>query len=125
MGSTVVKKSTVRITLVDNSGVPSERPWVSCDMTTSGSCHREPFERLNERHREVLVLVCKGLRNSEIGKLLGVTERTVKWYMTQLFLILGATNRTELVGLFASLPSLAGHEGEPNTVATGKSAFSA
>jgi DNA-binding NarL/FixJ family response regulator len=56
-------------------------------------------ERLNTRQREVLFLLSKGLRNSEIGKLLGLTERTVKSYVSQLFLILDVSNRTELAGL--------------------------
>ncbi|MBV9401093.1 MAG: response regulator transcription factor [Bryobacterales bacterium] len=45
-------------------------------------------------------LTCKGLRNSEIAKAIGLRERTVKAYISQLFLIFDVTNRTELVGLF-------------------------
>jgi DNA-binding CsgD family transcriptional regulator len=56
---------------------------------------------LNSRQREVLRLVCKGLRNAEIADLIGVKERTVKSYLAQLFIIFDVTNRTELVGIFA------------------------
>jgi DNA-binding NarL/FixJ family response regulator len=62
---------------------------VSCD-TNEG--------RLNERQRDVLFLLCKGLRNAEIAQQLKLSERTIKWYVSQLFLIFEVTNRTELVG---------------------------
>jgi DNA-binding CsgD family transcriptional regulator len=60
-----------------------------------------PNTRLSERQRDVLYLICKGLRNSEVAKRLGIGERTAKGYVTQLLLIFGATNRTELVGMIA------------------------
>jgi len=56
-------------------------------------------DRLNHRQRDVLCLVCKGLRNVEVGQQLGLSERTVKGYLSQLFLIFDVTNRTELAGL--------------------------
>jgi DNA-binding NarL/FixJ family response regulator len=45
----------------------------------------------------------KGLRNSEIARQLGISERAVKYCISQLMLILDATNRTELVGQFVDL----------------------
>jgi DNA-binding CsgD family transcriptional regulator len=57
--------------------------------------------KLSERQRDVLYLICKGLRNSEVARRLGIGERTAKGYVTQLLLIFGATNRTELVGMLA------------------------
>jgi DNA-binding NarL/FixJ family response regulator len=59
--------------------------------------------RLSPRHRAVLFYMSKGLRNSEIARQLGISERAVKYCISQLMLILDATNRTELVGLFADL----------------------
>ncbi len=53
---------------------------------------------LNQRQQEVLALVREGKRNKEIAHSLGLSERTVKWYVSQLFLIFGTSNRTELVG---------------------------
>jgi hypothetical protein len=35
-----------------------------------------------------------------MGRQLNLTERTVKGYVSQLFLIFDITNRTELIGLF-------------------------
>jgi DNA-binding NarL/FixJ family response regulator len=56
---------------------------------------------LNSRQSEVLYLLCKGLRNAEIAGQLNLSERTVKWYINQLFEIFQVTNRTELVGVLA------------------------
>jgi DNA-binding CsgD family transcriptional regulator len=65
-----------------------------------GRAAREPARaRLNARQNDVLLLIAKGFHNSEIGLALGISERTVKYYVAQLLLIFGATNRTELVGL--------------------------
>jgi DNA-binding CsgD family transcriptional regulator len=61
----------------------------------------QPDTRLNERQRDVLYLICRGLRNSEVARRLGIAERTAKGYVTQLLLIFGARNRTELVGMLA------------------------
>jgi DNA-binding NarL/FixJ family response regulator len=44
-----------------------------------------PVPRLNERRQDVLRLLAKGLRNSEIGEQLGLPERTVKWYVVNYF----------------------------------------
>lgn len=58
-------------------------------------------QSLNSRQKDVLFFVCKGLRNSEIGAQLGLSERTVKYYVNQLLLMFDVTNRTELVGRLA------------------------
>ena len=54
---------------------------------------------MTDTHRSVLILLSKGLRNSEIANHLGLTERTIKGYVSQLLLFYDVTNRTELVGL--------------------------
>lgn len=72
----------------------TSRPPVSLDTT------------LNKRQRDVLFLLCKGLRNAEVARQLGISERTVKWYVSQLFLIFDVTNRTELAGRAALESSL-------------------
>lgn len=57
---------------------------------------------LNERQQEILLRIRQGKRNKEIAYELGLAERTVKWYVSQLFVIFGASNRTELVALLVS-----------------------
>lgn len=56
---------------------------------------------LNQRQQDVLCLVHKGLRNSEIALHLGLSVRTIKGYVNQLFLIFEVTNRAELAGAVA------------------------
>lgn len=60
------------------------------------------LQRLTGRQRAVLTLLCKGLRNSEIGLQLGLSERTVKGYVHDLLLVFDVSNRTELVGEVAA-----------------------
>jgi len=69
----------------------------------------QPNRRPNTRQRNVLQLVTKGLRNSEIGEQLGISERSVKSYLSQLFLIFDVTNRTELVGVVLTETALGTH----------------
>ena len=56
---------------------------------------------MNTRQRAVLDLLCRGLRNREIAEIMRVKERTVKFYVSQLFSMYDVTNRTELAGLLA------------------------
>ncbi|MCU1452486.1 MAG: two component transcriptional regulator, LuxR family [Acidimicrobiales bacterium] len=51
--------------------------------------------RLSERELEVLRLVVEGLANKNIGRRLGITERTVKAHLTSVFQRLGVTDRTQ------------------------------
>jgi len=60
------------------------------------------MSHLNFRQEHVLLLITKGLRSKEIASQLGLSERTVKWYVSQLLLVFDASNRTELVGLAMS-----------------------
>lgn len=69
-------------------------------------------QTLTSRQQEVLSLVQKGLTNSEICRILNISENTVKVHLANIFKILEVTNRTEAV--FA-IPS-----SESNTHAQGK-----
>lgn len=53
-----------------------------------------PEEGLSARELEVLRLVAKGLANKQIGRQLGITERTVKAHLGQVFRQLGVPDRT-------------------------------
>ena len=54
-------------------------------------------EQLNQRESEVLQLVALGLSNKEVGKRLGLTEASVKWYLQRLFDRLDVCSRTMAV----------------------------
>ena len=52
---------------------------------------------LTEREVEVLVLVARGLSNTEIGEQLFVTSATVKTHVSRLLMKLGARDRAQLI----------------------------
>lgn len=56
-------------------------------------------EKLTAREVEVLKLAARGMSNSDIAATLGVSLRTVKGYLTDLFSKLGVNTRTEAVAL--------------------------
>lgn len=51
--------------------------------------------QLTPREVEVLQLVVKGLANKQIGRRLGISERTVKAHLTSTFQRIGVTDRTQ------------------------------
>ena len=53
------------------------------------------FDELTAREREVLELVAAGLSNAEVGGRLGITEKTVKHYMTSILGKLQVGSRVE------------------------------
>jgi len=64
--------------------------------TMSSNRGRPLLEGLSHREVEVLTLVTRGLTNREIGKALGVSERTVKGYVGRLLEKFGVDTRTSL-----------------------------
>jgi DNA-binding NarL/FixJ family response regulator len=54
-------------------------------------------EALSERERDVIRLMAGGFSNREIGEMLGLTEGTVKNYVSRLLLKLDARDRTSAV----------------------------
>ncbi|MFZ4720253.1 MAG: response regulator [Ilumatobacteraceae bacterium] len=50
---------------------------------------------LTDREEEVLRLVQSGLANKQIGRQLGISERTVKAHLTKIFSALGVSDRTQ------------------------------
>jgi DNA-binding NarL/FixJ family response regulator len=50
---------------------------------------------LTDREEEVLRLVQGGLANKQIGRQLGISERTVKAHLTKIFSTLGVADRTQ------------------------------
>ena len=59
----------------------------------------QPMMKLNEKEREIAILVSKGKRNREIGLELGITEGTVKSYLHSAYVKLGIGNRARLASL--------------------------
>jgi DNA-binding NarL/FixJ family response regulator len=57
--------------------------------------HSDPGAKLSRQEIQVLQLLSQGLNNKEIGDRLGVTERTVKFHMSNIFSKLQVRNRVE------------------------------
>jgi two-component system NarL family response regulator len=66
---------------------------------------------LTSRQMEIVLAVVHGLGNKEIAEKLGISQFTVKHYMTQIFDKLLVSNRTELA-LFAVRQGLAKNAGK-------------
>ena len=63
----------------------------------SGTSRAGDVEALTPRQREVLLLIAKGLSNSEIEAELGITRATCRSHITALLARLGARDRAQLV----------------------------
>jgi len=59
---------------------------------TVATAHRSP---LTKREAEILRLAAEGRSNSQLAKMLWVTEPTVKFHLSNVYRKLGVTNRTE------------------------------
>jgi DNA-binding NarL/FixJ family response regulator len=53
-----------------------------------------PADRLSARELQVLRLIGKGMANKQIGRALGISERTVKVHVGHVFRQIGVTDRT-------------------------------
>lgn len=51
--------------------------------------------KLTDRERQVLALLSRGMANKQIGRALGISERTVKAHLTSIFARIGVADRTE------------------------------
>jgi DNA-binding NarL/FixJ family response regulator len=56
---------------------------------------QKPSADLTPREREVLELVAEGLANKNIARRLGISERTVKAHLTNVFQAIGVVDRTQ------------------------------
>lgn len=62
-----------------------------------GSLRRSGRERLTERERQIVKLLARGLSNKAIADELHITERTVKFHVSEILARLGASNRAHAV----------------------------
>lgn len=69
---------------------------------------RKGAKSLSPREAEVLGAVAKGLNNKEIGKILGISENSVKMHLKRIFFKLDVSDRVEAVTLAMQRGILAG-----------------
>ena len=75
-------------------------PAIAGKLFASVAENRPPAETkiahdFNDREREILRLLARGLGNNEIAEELHLSEGTVRNYVTAMFVKLGVTNRTQ------------------------------
>ena len=58
-------------------------------------------ESLTERQLEVLEMVSKGITYKEVGEILGLTERTIKYHMGRILELLHLENRAQVIAYAA------------------------
>jgi DNA-binding NarL/FixJ family response regulator len=92
-------------------------PRVARALLPSAGAAR-PVDELSARERQVLRLIAEGLANKQIGRVLGISESTVKVHAGSAFRRIGVSDRTS-AALWARehLP-----DGDPPRPATGTSA---
>ncbi len=61
------------------------------------------LERLSRQERRLLTLLAEGLINRDIARALGLSEKTIKNYLTSIYVKLGISRRTEAVRLMTQL----------------------
>jgi DNA-binding NarL/FixJ family response regulator len=70
-------------------------PAVAAALAASFRSPPSSAESLTAREREVVVLVAQGATNREIGKRLGVAERTARTHVSNILAKLGLASRTQ------------------------------
>ncbi len=71
-------------------------------MRQRGGVSDNPVASLSPQERRVLALIAAGKTNKEVGNELGLTEKTVKNYLANIFGKLNVTRRSQAVALFVS-----------------------
>ncbi len=71
-------------------------------MRQRGGAAEDPVASLSPQERRVLALIAAGKTNKEVGNDLGLTEKTVKNYLANIFGKLNVTRRSQAVALFVT-----------------------
>lgn len=109
----VHKDSSADVVLRAVRAVASGELWFEPRILRAGARgapgkHGAPqaFASLTDRERDIVRLIGEGLRNEEIARRLGITEKTVRNHLTAVFDKLGVSGRLELA-VFAYRQGLA------------------
>ncbi len=106
----VLKEQAAEVLVQAIKKVYAGEAWLDPSLTArvlsgmSGSRSAKPVDpelakiaTLTDREREVVLLICEGLANKQIGQRLYISETTVRHHLTSIFDKLGVSNRLELV----------------------------
>jgi DNA-binding NarL/FixJ family response regulator len=87
-------------------------PAAARALTAALRAPRSAADRLTPREREVLVLIATGGTNRQIGRHLGVAERTARTHVSNILAKLGLASRTQ-AAMWAVREGLVPAEGRP------------
>jgi two-component system nitrate/nitrite response regulator NarL len=103
----VIKKSAPVATLFQClREVSAGRVWMEDTSQIVGFLHRREASRLTAREREVVLLICGGLKNKQIAEKLGITAGTVKVHLMHIFEKTGLKDRFALAVHGRNLPGI-------------------
>ena len=103
----VVKKTAPVAALLDClREVSAGRVWMEDSSQIVGFLHRREASRLTAREREVVLLICGGLKNKQIAEKLGITPGTVKVHLMHIFEKTGMKDRFALAAHGRNLPGI-------------------
>lgn len=100
--SSAVLKDAIETAIRGDTFMPDEA-WKSAsdnNTPTSGNPDNtsiDPSELLGSRQIEVITLMAEGCSNKEIGRILNISENTVKTHVRAIFHQLGVTRRTACI----------------------------
>jgi DNA-binding NarL/FixJ family response regulator len=86
--------------------VAAGKIWMEDSSQIVGFLQRRQTSRLTPREREVVLLVCQGLKNKQIAANLGITPGTVKVHLMHIFEKTGLKDRFALAVHGRTLPGL-------------------
>jgi DNA-binding NarL/FixJ family response regulator len=86
--------------------VAAGKIWMEDSSQIVGFLQRRQTSRLTPREREVVRLVCQGLKNKQIAANLGITPGTVKVHLMHIFEKTGLKDRFALAVHGRTLPGL-------------------
>ena len=84
---------------------------IRAHVPASYSDHSALTDPLTSREHEVFELVVKGMSNRDISRHLGVSEKTVKYHVSNVLIKSGFRTRTELIACVANTPAGPGARG--------------
>lgn len=70
-------------------------------LVKTGGTHRDALASLSPQEKRVLALIAEGCTNKEVGVKLGLSEKTVKNYLSTVFEKLHVSRRAEAAVIFA------------------------
>ena len=88
-----VSKAAVPLLMSKLRGIESSVTTLAVPSRTD---EPENLQALTERQREVARMVAHGANNKQIGRVLNISDRTVKFHMSGIFDKLGISDRTQL-----------------------------